>query len=375
VKPGDRAPRDEPEQAARAALEQAQHLLASGERQAARSLLAPIADGGTNQTRAALALLAAMDESEGRPQDAIARWQAILADQIDDDEAWAQLARLRPEMPASGASPMGVSAAAPTLDSGAGVRLSRFEIVGELGRGTFATVYRVRDRSLGIDLALKVLHPRPAGGRDGGSAVRTDVGGFFAEARAVGALRHPGIVTIYDLDEPTGTLAMELVPGGTLRERLRAVGGGTRGLPTPELLALASKLVAALDHLHAHGFVHADLSPRNVLLRAPGDPVIVDFGGGRLGHATDQPAGTPLYLAPEQFAGAPPSADADRFAAGAILWEAATGHPMRTREDLLAGRFAPRPLPARATLPTILVTLIETLTAPAPEHRRAKTPP
>ena len=357
----------------RAIVERARGLLARGERTPARALLTSIAHTGGTAARDALALLALLHEGEGQLEAAIARWQAILADQIDDDEAWTQLRRLGRESQVAPPSSAGIGAAAPTLESAAGVRLSRFEIVGELGRGTFATVYRARDRVLALELALKVLHPRSGGGADRGDR------DFFAETRKIANLRHRGIVAFYDIDDRARTLVMELIPGGTLRDHLRDRSrsrGGQEdhaGLPSNELGLLARRLLAALQHLHAHQIVHGDLSPRNLLLRAPGDPVLVDFGGAHLGNITDQPAGTPLYLAPEQFAGTPVSAAADLFAAGAVLWEAAAGHPMRTRDDLMAGRTGPRPLPAEiaAGLPPDVAEVIAGLTSADPIRRLA----
>jgi hypothetical protein len=361
-----------------AEVERARILLARGERSAARASLIPLARAGGRTGRAALALLATLDESEGDRELAIARWQAILADQIDDDEAWTHLRRLGQAAGASApALTAGPAGTAPTLDSGAGVRLHRFEIVGELGRGTFATVYRARDRALHLELALKVLHPR-SGGAGRGDLASADRA-FFAEARAIASLRHPGIVAIYDIDAEARTLVMELVPGGTLRERLRQFPAGASargGLPASELDLLAERLPAAVAHLHAHGIVHGDLSPRNVLLRTAGDPVVIDFGGVHLGDPGDQPAGTPLYLAPEQFAGGSISAAADLFAVGAILWEAASGRPLRSREDLMAGRTAPRPLPAEiaAATPPAITDLITALTRVEPQRRRDALP-
>jgi eukaryotic-like serine/threonine-protein kinase len=355
-----------PAPAAESVLARVNALLRQGERAAARALLLPLERSGGPAGRAALVELAALDEEEGRFDEAIRRWQTVLADEIDDEVAWANLERLgrEPDVPTAPAT----GAAAPTLESGAGVRVSRFEILAELGRGAFATVYRARDRQLGLELALKVLHPR--------TSLLEGEKAFFAEARKAAGLRHPGIVAIYDIDPAMRTVVMELVRGGTLRDRLRARGASP--LPAAELSALARRLVTALFHLHAHDIVHGDLSPRNILLRAAGDPVLIDFGGARLGAADDQPAGTPLYLAPEQFTGTGVSEAADLFAAGAVLWEATALSPMRAREDLLAGRTAARPLPAsaveaqdpsdRARLRAI-AELIAALTQANPDHR------
>src|SRR6185436_15745445 len=105
-------------------------------------------------------------------------WERVLADDIDDGRAWAERSRLVPartelEVGAGG----GLGAAAPTLESPAGVSVSRYSIVQELGRGASATVYLARDAALGLDLALKVLHPRR--GADAAEADRR----FFHEAR------------------------------------------------------------------------------------------------------------------------------------------------------------------------------------------------
>ena len=98
--------------------------------------------------------------------------------------------------------------------------------------------------------------------------------------------------------------------------------------------------------------MHGDLKPSNLLLRAPGDVVLADFGAAELtGGArasTGRRGGTPLYFAPEQFHGAPSSPAADLYAVGAILWEAATGRPLRSHADLMRGARRRRPLPPTA---------------------------
>lgn len=326
----------------------AAELLGRGERGAARAVLGelaaqtPLSEG--ERFCLVQARLAGLDEAEGDLEAAVRRWQAVLAVDVDHDLAWANLARLGLAVPGGEVAPVRSGAvASATLDSGVGVSLARFEILGELGRGAFATVYRVRDRALDLPLALKVLHPPSSA--DHAAALRRDQL-FFAQARRIAGLRHPGVVAIYDIDERARTLVMELIAGGTLRDRLRPRGAPMRALPVDELIPLARRLSEALLHVHAQGIVHGDLSPRNVLLRHPDAPVLIDFGGTRSDTDTDAdaPAGTPLYLAPEQFQGAPTSAEADLFAAGAILYEAATGEPMRTRDDLIAGRTAARAL-------------------------------
>ncbi|HEX2657949.1 MAG TPA: serine/threonine-protein kinase, partial [Polyangia bacterium] len=286
-------------------------LLALDERTAGRFMLTPLDDPGTPDVAAeACRLLARLDEIEGALTSAELRWERLLADDIDDPEARARLEALRPKQPRA---PTDLSLA--TLAAPEGVRTSRFRLMRELGRGSSATVYLVRDERLELPLALKVLHPQLAG------AARADGRRqFFAEARVAASLRHPGVVAIYDFDETTRSLAMEYVPGGTLRDRIRRAAASASGVAADEVRAVAVSLLHALAYVHEAGVVHGDLKPGNVLLRAPGEVVLADFGGAYLGGAAagnDQ--GTPLYLAPEQFRGAPASATTDLFATGAIL--------------------------------------------------------
>jgi predicted Ser/Thr protein kinase len=339
----------------------AQLLVGRGERAAARALLEPLEGLEAAAPLRITVELAILDEEEGLTGSAIARWERLLADDVDHAEARAHLATLRP----AGGRPAAASAAPPTLGSPEGMTLLRYQILRELGRGGTSTVYLARDPSLGIELALKVLHPQLA------AFDRTEAcHRFFHEARVAARLRHPGVVAIYDLDEETRTLVMEHLSGGTLRERLRARP------EADELLQTARSLLAALSYVHARGVVHGDITPRNILLRQPGDTVLADFGSALLIEGTTpvDAAGTPIYLAPEQFRGAPPSPAADLFSAGTVLWEALVGRPMRHHGDLVANRFGTAPVPAdlRTTAATRrLVEVIDALTAPAAADRPA----
>jgi tRNA A-37 threonylcarbamoyl transferase component Bud32 len=361
-------------------LELFEQLLSRGEPVAARELLLPLSLSQHPLAAQAIIRLARLDEHEGHIADALVRWERLLADDIDHDLAWSHLTRLgRAGGGPPGYAPGVLPLAAPTLESPAGVSFSRFEIVREIGRGTSATVYLARDRGLEIEVALKVLHPR-AGDTAGQELERR----FFHEARTVAGLRHPGVVAIYDLDEAARTLVMEHVPGGTLRERLRTPPGtppARRGLAPTEVLDLGRRLLSALAYVHERGVIHGDLTPRNVLLRSPGHPVLVDFGIARLDTRGEEAggqsvAGTPLYLAPERFRGAPSSQRTDLFAVGALLWEALAGQPLRTHGELMAQRAESRPL-APETLRSLnsadhpLARLIAALTDPDPLSRPA----
>ncbi len=200
-----------------------------------------------------------------------------------------------------------------------------YEVQGELGRGGMGVVYRARDVTLNRAVALKVVL---AGGHTG-AAERTR---FLAEARAVAHLQHPNIVQLFECGEHGGLpfLTLELVPGGSLAERLAGAA-----LPPREAARLVEQLARAVAYAHGRGVLHRDLKPANVLLAADGTPKITDFGlAKRLDDEAVRTAsgailGTPCYMAPEQTFGdsrwVGPAADV--YALGAILYELLTGRP------------------------------------------------
>jgi hypothetical protein len=344
---------------ARAVAALAQRLAAQGERSAARALLQSII--ADPEARPAQAQLALLDEDEGNWEAAAAGWERLLADDIEDKTAWAHLDRIRQRMRPALAQP---ATAEQTLVEPEGVAWSRYELLREIGRGATSTVYLARDRTLGLPLALKVLHPSPG--------FSQDCQRFFAEARAIAGLRHPGVVAIYDLDPSTRTLVMEHLPGGSLRDHLAAARPA--GFPPGRVVGLARSLLATLDHVHAAGVVHGDITPRNILFRDPEQPVLADFGSAHvLGNAPSELAGgTPIYLAPEQLAGEPSTPMTDLFSLGAVLWEALVGQPMRQHADLMAGRPRAHPLPDPiARLHPGLTALISALTESKPDLRLA----
>ena len=173
---------------ARARLRYARALAAAGRRAAAREALAAFDDPASPPPDALAAevhrAVAALDEADGRREAAALRWERVLADDIDDAEARARLRALRPDAPAA---PGG---GAETLVAPEGTAALRYRLRRELGRGATAAVYLATDETLGIELALKVLHPQLA------SAARADARRrFFAEGRVAAGLRHPGVVS------------------------------------------------------------------------------------------------------------------------------------------------------------------------------------
>ncbi len=228
----------------------------------------------------------------------------------------------------------------------------------ELGRGGMGRVLRAHDDRLRRDVAVKILRPE--------GAAHPDFRARFArEARTLARLEHPGIVAVYDFGTtPSGEsyLVMQLVPGGSLAERLP--------LPTAEAVAIARQVCDALTYAHGRGIVHRDIKPENVLIGDDGRVKLSDFGVARLLNpsAEDGPLtrpsqvlGTPGYMAPEARAGAPPDPRMDVYAVGALLAHLLTGrHP---DGDIGSGG------PALTGLPLSFVPMIARAMAANPSQR------
>jgi serine/threonine protein kinase len=211
-----------------------------------------------------------------------------------------------------------------------GSKVGAYTIVRELGRGGMGRVYLASDERLGRTVALKALAPHLV--RDPSQRER-----LRREARAAAGLTHPGICTVYALEEVDGELyiAAEFVDGHTLGEEIRS----GRAPSSQEMLRTARDLADALASAHARGIVHRDLKPDNVMRTTDGRLKILDFGLARI-DAPDRTApaaiatqagvliGTPAYMSPEQINGQPVDARADVFAFGVLLYEYACGvHP------------------------------------------------
>ncbi|WP_051799782.1 serine/threonine-protein kinase [Catenuloplanes japonicus] len=197
----------------------------------------------------------------------------------------------------------------------------------EIGGGATGTVWRALESSTGEQVAIKLL-------RDDLATEPKTVMRFVQERAILRMLRHPHIVPVRELLTvgPSLGLVMDLIPGGSLRRRLRQAGT----LAPAEAAVILGQTAAALSHAHRRGVVHRDLKPDNILLTAPGeaDPTVrlTDFGVARVLDSprlttTGAVIGTPSYLAPEVISGGRPTPAADVYALGVVLFELLLGRP------------------------------------------------
>lgn len=193
-------------------------------------------------------------------------------------------------------------------------------MLGELGRGGMAQVYRGLHEMLQREVAIKEMLADPV--RD-----KEAVSRFRREALALAAFRHQNIVTLYDLVEKNDVLfmVMEFVDGPTLHELIK------EGPLPPEVgAAIGARIAGALEHAHFRRIIHRDLKPANVMLSKSGDVKLMDFGvakdvGLEALTAQGMAVGTPSYMSPEQVTGSPVDGRTDLFALGVLLYEALTG--------------------------------------------------
>jgi serine/threonine protein kinase/tetratricopeptide (TPR) repeat protein len=254
----------------------------------------------------------------------------------------------------------------------------RFETVRILGKGGMGTVYLARDRTLGRQVALKVLNADDMASEERRSR-------FLREARAAGAIRHPNVATIYEVDETADGrpfIVMEYCEGETLSQRLRR-----RALDTAEFLAIARQIASGLAAAHAKGLIHRDIKAANIIIEPTGAVKILDFGLAKflqqeeMSHKMTFEStsghffGTLHYLSPEQAAGKQADARSDLFSAGVVLYQMASGHlPFNAEAPLMVLEkirdAEPEPFTALdPTFPQAAARIIGTLLQKNPDHR------
>ena len=252
------------------------------------------------------------------------------------------------------------------------VRIGRFSVTHELGRGSIGVVYLAHDPIIDRDIAIKTFRSRL-------SPVERKLHEqqFINEARAAGRLAHSNIVTIYEASSEGDStyIAMEYLQG---RELSKLLNAGHRFTPE-DVASIAWKIADALDHAHKHGVVHRDIKPANIFLVADHQPKIVDFGIARTpNRISDQPQknnephtlfqdniiGTPNYMSPEQALGLNADARTDIYSLGAVMFEMLTFRKPFQGEDTdkllhqIAFKAAPEPHMVEPGVPLALSKIV-----------------
>jgi serine/threonine protein kinase len=205
-------------------------------------------------------------------------------------------------------------------------RLSKYEILEEIGRGGFAVVYKARDTTLDRIVALKVLAPHL-------SWEPQFVAQFHREAKAVAKLRHPHIITVHEIGEEENQLfiAMEYLQGRSLAQMLTEEGA----LPLEQAVTILEQVADALDYAHSEGILHRDIKPGNILVEEGGGvklhATLMDFGlvkameGSRYVRTSGKIVGTPKYMSPEQAEGEELDRRSDLYSLGVVAYQMCTG--------------------------------------------------
>jgi hypothetical protein len=301
---------------------------------------------------------------------ALRHYESVLARDVDYPNVRAKVARLRAARGRADAQSLGDTIAGADASGPPG---ARYLLVRELGRGATGVVYLARDVQLERNVAIKLLHPHLAAAHRAAACAR-----FFDEARIAASLRHPNILSIFDLDEKARRIVMELAAGGTLRDLLRE-----RGPRTPRrALERHAQVLSALVAAHRRGIVHRDLKPANLMFRrdpdAPGIEIMLgDFGVAHLPEPERREAqrdsgrgaiGTLAYMPPEQLRGERADPRWDVYASAVVLFEMLTCRLPWGRAQALSGSRSARDF----ELPVAVTESInEELADAIAEHLRA----
>ncbi len=202
-------------------------------------------------------------------------------------------------------------------------KAGRYQIVGELGRGSMGVVYQGFDPVIGRTVAIKTMLPEGVSPQE----FQEYKARFQREAMAAGILAHPNIITVYDFGEDNGILylAMEFLEGKSLEKIIQE----QTVLPIETILPIYDQVCGALDHAHRNKIVHRDIKPANIMILSNGLVKVTDFGIAKMMAMgmtqAGQILGTPNYMSPEQVKGRQIDGRSDIFSLGVILYELVTG--------------------------------------------------
>jgi serine/threonine-protein kinase len=280
-------------------VELADFFAARAEPETAARILLGVARGPLAEAPPAMMRLGDQAAQSGDTTRALGWYESVLALDLEYPGARERYNRLRKPVRAGDA---GATLIAPEASVGMG----RFELLRELGRGGAGAVYLARDKRLSRPVAFKIYHPQARSDR--GARLR-------GEVQVAASIGSPNVVRVLDLFEELGALVMEYTSGGSLRMRI------ARSDTTPhETTGWLWDVARALAHTHAKGWVHRDLKPGNVLLRADGRAILTDYGlAQRVGQPTTAMEGTPGYLPPESSKLSTADPRMDVFAFGALI--------------------------------------------------------
>lgn len=316
-----------------------------------------IGDGPVDRTSLRLYYtLATVHEANGELREATEVYEKILACDYHFEDVEQRLADARGRLPsvsrqdASGAATL----VSDEMPAAARTQPSRYQVVGELGRGGMGIVYKARDTVLDRMVAYKVL---PDALKENPQALKN----FLREAKSAAQLNHPNIVTVYDAGEQDGRyyIAMEFVDGNTLKEIVRRRGAIAAG----GVLHVLVQMCEALAYAHEKKIVHRDIKTANAMWTRDRKAKIMDFGLAKIveevRNHTTLVSGTPYYMSPEQTLGRNVDYRTDIYSLGVTIFELATGRLPFTEGNIPYHHVHTPPPDAREIKPDVPTLLAE----------------
>lgn len=260
-------------------------------------------------------------------------------------------------------------------DSMVGRTIGKYKIVEHLGRGGMAEVYKAYQEHLDRYVAIKLMHSFLASDQDFLSR-------FKREAKAMAALTHPNIISVYDFDVQGDTyyIVMEYIEGGTLKDLIEMHTRRGEKLSLARAVQIILELADALSFAHSRGMIHRDIKPANVMVNGRGSAILMDFGiakmtSGPTYTATGAMIGTPAYMSPEQGIGKPGDERSDLYSLGVLFFQLVTGQLPYDAETPLAVVLKhvndpiPSPQKLNANIPPLIEEVILQALAKNPDDR------